>query len=898
MSVSDTSEEFIFEVSDSLYNTTTITRNLYRVDNIAPTFSTTSTDIDGYLSTIPTTWSKNKNLSISATDDGVNLAKIKIQDVSDGLGIGTDFVDEYGYTTKNESTTPTTWTREYEFIGNVKGYKTLRVNAKDALDNESSTFFRVYNLDNTAPIIDESSITLDSLDRKLQVDVSDAFSGIRKFGLIKLDTQAPFVDSMYPTQDGGTNTTHGTELNKWYSVSLVPANGNIPESGQENITVTFDIEGNGYYVIVAEDYLGNRANLPYTVALIDVANPTGSIRVTHFTRSNYATLIDPVNVEISSTAVPEGNIDAVGNAKVVLEIAAADDLSGVSKIAVFNEDSVPEYNNQIEWHDWATWEALTLVSGDNNGNATKKMNWELTSGDGVKTVYLYLQDGLQKTSIIVNDKYIVNYDLKGGINGPEVGYKQAGETYNISSVVPTREGYTFKGWDTNSNGTNVVYTGGAEYTTDADLFLYAVWEYTSTPIISVTNHNKFAYVGTGAGAYYVSTTQSTKPVAGSTTTSSTFALDTWTTATSTGNLTLSESQTYYVWAKDMVTGGQVSSNPASIVTRTVTRSQGTGTTLTTKYDSSTGSAFTAATVYVLNGSKVNVSGSLNTGYMTLLLTNNSTTISAGDQTINANASFTSSASEQTATLSYDANGHGTAPASVTMTYTQAATAAGEITGVVGYTFAGWKDGIGNTYGAGAQVKAANVIPTSIVLYAQWTEATATLTYNNGGHGTAPGQVTMSYSAEVQAAGAITADGWTFNGWQGSNGILYAAGQQIKAANVVPSSLTLTATWTSAVCGGTYYLTAPSAGTFANPDVDHSSTLELFGRNDCSYCGRKTLWYHDTNFKTKCDRCGDESTVYISVTRWWCKSCQRYIRLSDHKSQDLMTSYGDGGTHNS
>ncbi|MBQ6494612.1 MAG: InlB B-repeat-containing protein [Bacilli bacterium] len=174
-----------------------------------------------------------------------------------------------------------------------------------------------------------------------------------------------------------------------------------------------------------------------------------------------------------------------------------------------------------------------------------------------------------------------------------------------------------------------------------------------------------------------------------------------------------------------------------------------------------------------------------------------------------------------ATLIYYANGHGTAPAKVTMTYSAATKAAAAIT-ATGYTFKEWNtkaDGTGTSYLAGATVKAANVTPVKTSLYAQWTEKTAKLTYNANGHGTAPSAVTMKYSIETKAAAAITATGYTFNGWNtktDGTGTNYAAGATVKAANVEPTAKTLYAKWTEKTAKLTYnangHGTAPSAVT--------------------------------------------------------------------------------------
>ena len=166
----------------------------------------------------------------------------------------------------------------------------------------------------------------------------------------------------------------------------------------------------------------------------------------------------------------------------------------------------------------------------------------------------------------------------------------------------------------------------------------------------------------------------------------------------------------------------------------------------------------------------------------------------------ANTTLYAMWTENTATLSYDANGHGTAPTAVTMKYTAACNAEAAIT-ATGYAFNWWNtksDGKGTTYKAGAQVKAANVDPTATTLYAIWTENTATLTYNANGHGTAPEAVTMKYSAATTAAAAITATGYTFNWWNtrsDGKGTTYKVGAQVKGANANPSATTLYAIWT-------------------------------------------------------------------------------------------------------
>ena len=67
------------------------------------------------------------------------------------------------------------------------------------------------------------------------------------------------------------------------------------------------------------------------------------------------------------------------------------------------------------------------------------------------------------------------------------------------------------------------------------------------------------------------------------------------------------------------------------------------------------------------------------------------------------------------------------------------------------------------------MKPANTIPSAMVLYAICTSSTATLHYDANGCGTAPANVSMTYTAETKAASMadITA-GKTFNKWCTTN----------------------------------------------------------------------------------------------------------------------------------
>lgn len=72
--------------------------------------------------------------------------------------------------------------------------------------------------------------------------------------------------------------------------------------------------------------------------------------------------------------------------------------------------------------------------------------------------------------------YAVKYDANGGTGAPANQTKTYGQTLKLSTTIPTLENYNFLGWGTSSSTTTVSYAAGANYTTNADITLYAIWE--------------------------------------------------------------------------------------------------------------------------------------------------------------------------------------------------------------------------------------------------------------------------------------------------------------------------------------------------------------------------------------------------------------------------------------
>lgn len=72
--------------------------------------------------------------------------------------------------------------------------------------------------------------------------------------------------------------------------------------------------------------------------------------------------------------------------------------------------------------------------------------------------------------------YSVTYNANGGSGAPGNQTKTYGVGLKLSTTIPTRANYIFKGWGISASATTVTYAAGATYTTNAAITLYAVWE--------------------------------------------------------------------------------------------------------------------------------------------------------------------------------------------------------------------------------------------------------------------------------------------------------------------------------------------------------------------------------------------------------------------------------------
>lgn len=71
--------------------------------------------------------------------------------------------------------------------------------------------------------------------------------------------------------------------------------------------------------------------------------------------------------------------------------------------------------------------------------------------------------------------YTVSYNANGGTGAPGNQIKWYGNTLNLSTTEPIKNGYKFVGWGTSATDTSVKYLPGGQYTENANITLYAIW---------------------------------------------------------------------------------------------------------------------------------------------------------------------------------------------------------------------------------------------------------------------------------------------------------------------------------------------------------------------------------------------------------------------------------------
>ena len=227
----------------------------------------------------------------------------------------------------------------------------------------------------------------------------------------------------------------------------------------------------------------------------------------------------------------------------------------------------------------------------------------------------------------------------------------------------------------------------------------------------------------------------------------------------------------------------------------------------------------------------------------------------------------------TYTVTFNANGHGTAPVAQTVSQGSKATQPAAPT-ATGYTFGGWykESNCTNAFDFNTAINA------NITLYAKWTANTYAVTLNpqSGTGGTT--SVTATYGSAMPAITKPTRTGYTFNGYYDatSGGTQYyeADGSSARTWNKT-SNTTLYAQWTINRYTITYGVFGGANGTiqldggnkeknFASTTVEYNTSHILVAEPDNNETHKREGWYSDVDC-TKKIADGSSNTYSFTLT---------------------------------
>ena len=133
--------------------------------------------------------------------------------------------------------------------------------------------------------------------------------------------------------------------------------------------------------------------------------------------------------------------------------------------------------------------------GELNGTTVPLTICAQNKGTTLLTIYALNVDTnevLTSVTITVNVKqksYTLYYDANGGSGAPTSQTKLHGTDLTLSSTKPTRDGYTFLGWNISANATTAKYQVGDKYTLNESVKLYAIWQSNVSITSQPTNVN-------------------------------------------------------------------------------------------------------------------------------------------------------------------------------------------------------------------------------------------------------------------------------------------------------------------------------------------------------------------------------------------------------------------------
>ena len=492
-----------------------------------------------------------------------------------------------------------------------------------------------------------------------------------------------------------------------------------------------------------------------------------------------------------------------------------------------------------------------LAFNDDGGNSTNfRLQYYLTAGTTYRFGIKYHYSTTTGTiSFRFGRAYNIVYGANGGTGVPSAQTKDYGANLTLSSVIPTRPGYSFLGWAPGRTATSAVYAAGATYSVNGNAALYAVWKPNTYSVIYSANGGK-GTMANSRHSYGVA-----KPLNANTFTRPGYTFLGWaqsrnataplyTDMQSILNLTSADGRTlalYAVWKPNTYTIIYSANGGRGTMTNSI-HTYGIAKSLNTN-------AFTRPGYTFLGWAQSrNASTPAYTNRQSIL-----NLTSGNGRTLALYAVW----KPNTYSVIYSANGgKGTMTNSV-HTYGVAKTLNANAFTRAGYTFLGWSTSRNSTTPTYTNrqsiVNLTSVNGKTLALYAVWKPNTYTIIYSaNGGTGTMSNSVHTYGTAKALSANTFTRHGYTFLGWSTSRNAktpTYTNRQSIvNLTSVNGKTLALYAVWKP----NTYtiiYSANGGTGTMSN-SVHTYGTAKALSANTFTRHGYTFLgWSTSRNAKT-------------------------------------------------
>ena len=423
------------------------------------------------------------------------------------------------------------------------------------------------------------------------------------------------------------------------------------------------------------------------------------------------------------------------------------------------------------------------------------------------------------------------------------------QTLNVNAF--TKTGFTFSGWNTESNGSGYSYVNGqtilnlsAENGTTIDF--YAQWSSNGFTVIFNGNGATSGSMSNQKFAY-----DETKPLSVNTFKRTGYTFDGWNTEKdgSGENFTDQQSVKNIVESGSVILYAQWTANKYSVVFNGNGATGGTMNSQAFTYDESKA---LSANVYTKTGYKFKGWNTQADGngesYSNKEVVKNLTSTNGGKVTLYAQWTANNY------TVKFDGNGATSGSMVIqSFTYDVSQALTPNAFKKTGYTFNGWntsKDGSGQSYSNGESVRnLSSVNGATVTLYAQWTANTYTVKFDGNGaiSGSMSEQNFVYDESQVLKANKFVKPGYTFVGWNTSkdgSGNNYSDQEEVKNLTSVNNGVvTLYAQWSANTFTVKFDGNGATGGTMSNQvfvyDQEKALTSNNYTKTGYTFSGWNT-----------------------------------------------------------